>query len=109
MSNLIKFPFLISSLLLIAANQYNSNTTHVVSEVLNYYADRTILFRSQNMPNIPNCSGQYFVIPAEGDDVARAQLYSRLLTAYASKESVNIGYDGVNCGPSGYIMVYRIG
>jgi hypothetical protein len=39
----------------------------------------------------------------------RHQILSRLLLAYSTKETVNIGYDGITCGSGGYILVYRVG
>ena len=44
------------------------------------------------------------------NDAAYSRMYARLAQAYATGESVNIGYDNAgNCGGSGYIRVYRVG
>lgn len=92
-----------------AQNQYNKNSPHVITEILTYPYDKTILFRVKDMPNIPGCSPQYFEISANASYESRTQTLSRLLTAYTAKELVNIGYDGENCAPSSYILVYRVG
>ncbi|MBW6527308.1 hypothetical protein KZ813_10695 [Sphingomonas sp. RHCKR7] len=91
-----------------ADNSYNMNSGGQLSEVLTYTGDTTILFAFAHMPKVPNCTGRYFVIPGD-QGLARQQELSRLLTAYATHESINIGYDGQTCGPGGYIMVHRVG
>lgn len=91
-----------------ADNSYNTSSSGQLSEVLTYTSDTTILFAFPNMPKVPNCTGRYFVIPAD-QGLAREQELSRLLTAYTTHEFVNIGFDGQTCGPNGYILVYRVG
>ena len=100
---------MVAAPLLTGANTYNANSTHTITSILTYSTNRIILFSGSNMPNVAGCNNTYFVIPPEGDEVARSLVYSRLLTAYASKEPVNIGYDNKSCGYDGYIMAYRIG
>lgn len=92
-----------------AANTYNTNTAHRITHVLTYTYDATILFHAENMPAIPGCAGNYFVIPNDASLDTRHQILSRLLIAYSTREIINIGYDGVTCGPGGYIMVHRVG
>lgn len=69
----------------------------------------TILFKVDNMPAIPGCRGDLLIIPGDASMDMRHQILSRLLLAYSTKETVNIGYDGITCGPGGYILVYRVG
>lgn len=92
-----------------AANQYNANSVHRVTDVLTYTYDTTILFRVDNMPAIPGCRGDLLIIPGDANMDSRHQILSRLLLAHSTKETLNIGYDGITCGPGGYIMVYRVG
>jgi hypothetical protein len=91
-----------------ANNSYNANSRGQLSELLTYAGDTLILFASADMPKVSNCIGSYFVIPGD-QGLARQQELSRLLTAYASHENINIGYDEQTCGPNGYILVYRVG
>lgn len=93
----------------LAANQCNANSVHRVTEVLTYTYDTTILFRVDNMPSIAGCRGDLLVIPGDASMDTRHQILSRLLLAYSTKETVNIGYDGITCGPVGYVLVYRVG
>ena len=69
-----------------------------------------IYFTLSNQPkNHPKCKSNYFVIPSSVPQNRREMLLSRLLTAYAMKENVNIGYDNsVECA-DGYIKVHRVG
>jgi hypothetical protein len=56
------------------------------------------------------CKANYFVIAEDVPYERRQMLLSRALMAYASKETVNIGFDntGDNC-VHGYVRVHRVG
>jgi hypothetical protein len=91
-----------------ASNVYNANTSATITAINTYAGINQILFAISSLPNNP-CSSPYLELSASLTDTNRQILLSRLLTAYTTKEIINIGYDSVTCGPNGYVWVARIG
>ncbi|SRR5258708_37964151 len=96
---------------------YNTNLIGTVAGIMTY-ASGGLLFALSNQPSTNgSCNAQFFELDPPtyaGSDVvndaAFSRMYARLAQAYATGESVNIGYDNAgNCGGSGYIRVYRVG
>lgn len=89
---------------------YNANMQGEIQGVYVYTDADYIYIKLKNQPTShPSCQPSFFVIPASVPYERRQMLLSRLLTAYASKETVNIGYDATgNCANS-YIQVHRVG
>lgn len=90
--------------------EYNANIKGVVTHVLTYTDSSRIYFRLDNQPTShPGCETNYFSVDSSVLPDVRAQLLSRLLTAYATKEITNIGFDDLgNCSHS-KIRVHRVG
>lgn len=90
--------------------KYNDNMKGIPTKVAVYTDGDYIYFTLNNQPTShPKCRSNYFVIPSSVPQNRREMLLSRLLTAYAMKEKVNIGYDNsVECA-DGYIKVHRVG
>ncbi|WP_104401524.1 hypothetical protein [Vibrio penaeicida] len=105
----------LQSVLLIFASgtafaNYNSNMTGVLKGVFVYTDGDYIYLTLENQPKShPTCKPNYFVIPDTVPSDRRQMLLSRLLTAYASKETVNIGFDARGDCAHGYIRVHRVG
>lgn len=90
---------------------YNANMEGVIEDLAVYTAGDYIYVRLENQPaSHPGCNPAWFVITEDVPESRRQMLMSRLLMAYASKEKVNIGYDGQagNCA-HGYIRLHRAG
>jgi len=96
---------------------YNTNLSGTVAAMMTYTSGG-LLFALSNQPSANGtCSAQFFELDPPtyvGSDVVNdatfSRMYARLAQAYATGESVNIGYDNAgNCGGSGYIRVYRVG
>jgi hypothetical protein len=96
---------------------YNTNLIGTVAAIMTYPTGG-LLFAMSNQPSTNGtCNAQFFELDPPtypGSDVvndaAFSRMYARLAQAYATGESVNIGYDNAgNCGGSGYIRVYRVG
>jgi len=71
-----------------------------------------LLFKLTNQPTSNgSCDADFFELEpsATANDAAFNRMYARLAQAYATGESVNVGFDNAGCGTSGYIRVYRIG
>lgn len=84
--------------------------TGVLEGVYVYTAGDYIYFRLTNQPaSHPGCDPTYFVISENVPESRRQMLLSRLLSAYAMKENVNIGYDSKGDCAHGYIRVHRAG
>ena len=89
---------------------YNSNISGVLQGVYVYSDGDYIYFRFEDQPSShPGCNPTYFVIHGSVPENRRNAMLSRLLTAYAMKESVNIGYDAQGDCSNGYIRVHRVG
>lgn len=90
---------------------YNANMKGVIQNLNVYAAGDYIYIKLKNQPaSHPGCNPSYFVITGDLPENRRNMLFSRLLAAYMSKESVNIGYDSQagDCA-DGYIRVHRAG
>lgn len=98
-------------LLTAAANaQYNSNMRGVILGVFVYTDTDAIYLKLTNQPTVhPTCNSDYFVIDASVSYERRQMLLARLLSAYAMKETVNIGYDNAGDCADGYIRAHRAG
>lgn len=102
--------FLICLLPTSAWSGYDANMRGVVKEVLLYTGGGYIYFTLENQPSShTSCNPGFFVIPDSVPNEIRQMLLSRLLTAYAMKESLNIGYDATGDCTHGYITVHRVG
>lgn len=89
---------------------YNANMTGEITDVLVYTDGDYIHIRLKNQPSThPSCNPAFFIIPETVPADRRQALLSRALTAYASKENINIGYDALGDCANGYIQVHRIG
>jgi len=89
---------------------YNSNMSGVIKNIMVYTDGDYIYLRLMNQPiSHPTCNPQFFVIDGSISIDRRQMLLSRLMMAYASKENVNIGYDGTGSCANGYIRVHRVG
>jgi hypothetical protein len=96
---------------------YNTNLYGTVAALMTY-ASGGLLFALSNQPSTNGtCNAQLFELDPPNyagsdvvNDAAFSRMYARLAQAYATGESVEIGYDNAgNCGGSGYIRVYRVG
>src|SRR5215510_9326163 len=78
---------------------YDANMSGVLHGVLTYADTDSIYIRLTNQPTShPACNAAYFVIDGSVTSERRKMMLARLLTANASGESINIGYDDVgNC------------
>ncbi len=93
-----------------ASAAYNSNIRGVLQGVYVYSDGDYIYFRFEQQPTShPGCNPYYFVIHGSVPENRRNTMLSRLLTAYAMKENVNIGYDAQGDCSNGYIRVHRVG
>ncbi len=99
--------FMLASMALHAG--YNANTSSEIKHVAIYTEGDYIYFSLKNPPEHPVCKNTHFVIDGSVSYERRQMLLSRLLMAYASKEVVNIGYDGEGNCAHGYVRVYRVG
>jgi len=100
------------SLLLSFTSQaaYNANMRGEIEGVYVYTDADHIYILLKNQPTShPVCKPNYFVIPASVPYERRQMLLSRLLTAFATKEVVNIGYDSAGGCANSYIQVHRVG
>jgi hypothetical protein len=90
---------------------YDANMSGTLVSVLTYTHTDSVYFRLVNQPGAhPFCNPNYFVIGPEVSGDRRKALLARLLTAYATGESVNVGYDSTSSDCSdGYIRPYRVG
>jgi hypothetical protein len=89
---------------------YNSNMQGVLKHVAIYADSDYIYIGLENQPaSHPACKSTYFVISEEVPAERRQMLLSRLLMAYATKENVNIGYDGQGNCAHGYIRLHEVG
>lgn len=89
---------------------YNANMTGELTDVLIYTDGDHIFIKLKNQPAThPSCNSALFAIPDTVPTDRRQALLSRALTAYASKENINIGYDAQGNCAHGYIRVHRIG
>lgn len=90
---------------------YNANFRGKVTQVLTYTTSAQILIRVEGQPSThPQCTQlDYLAIDAATADNVRQIVLSRLMMAYASGETVNIGYDKEGGCVGGRIRVYRVG
>jgi hypothetical protein len=89
---------------------YNANLVGVVTEVSTYTDSNLILFRLSTQPaSHPGCNKDYFALESAIPESRLGRLYARLLSAKATGETINIGYDNVGDCAHGYIRAHRIG
>lgn len=91
---------------------YNSNFLTQLEGVY-VYSDMNHIYIKTSTPAPlsanSTCSNKYIVVDGEISSDRRNAILSRLLLAYASKETINIGYDNAaNCVGS-YVRLYRAG
>lgn len=90
---------------------YNANFSGKITQVLTYTASAQILIRVEGQPSThPQCTQlDFLAIDAATPDNVRQIVLSRIMMAYASGETVNIGYDKEGGCVGGRIKVYRVG
>jgi hypothetical protein len=90
---------------------YNANFRGKLTQVLTYTYTTQILIQVEGQPTThPECTSlDYLVLPASMPDNVRQLVMSRLMTAYATGEQVNIGYDKDSSCVNGRIQVFRVG
>ncbi len=90
--------------------QHNANMRGVLEGVYVYTDGDYIYFRLKNQPTShPSCNPKYFVIDSSVPHERQQMLLTRLMTAYTTKENVNIGYDAEGDCAHTYIRVHRVG
>lgn len=101
---------LINTFALNTQADYNANMSGELAHVAVYTDGDYIYLTLKNQPKSHlGCDPSYFVIPESVPADRRKMLLSRLLSAYAMKETVNIGYDNKGDCVHGYIRVHRVG
>jgi len=89
---------------------YDTNLSGVADGVYTYPSGVLLIHLTNQPTSHPSCNPTYFAIdPATLDANAMSRMYARLLTSYAIKEPINIGYDSQGDCAAGYIHVWRIG
>ncbi|CCN48810.1 conserved hypothetical protein [Vibrio nigripulchritudo MADA3029] len=95
--------------------KYTANFTGVITNVLTYPGSTLILIQVTNMPKShPKCTlFDYMAIDPAISSESRQLVMSRILTAYTTKETVNIGYDreshSDSCTGGDRLRVHRVG
>lgn len=88
---------------------YDANMSGKVVSVMTY-SSGAVLFRLDNQPQShPQCKSTYFAIPSSTKDSITNRFLSRLLAAYSTKETINIGFDSKGDCAESWISVHRIG
>jgi len=87
---------------------YNDNIVGEVKDIL-VYTNGQIIFSLVNQPTHPTCNPGYFAIDNALSEVVINRMFSRLLSAHASKTPVNIGFDNAGDCANTYIRVHRVG
>jgi len=89
---------------------YNANMAGVVTMVATYADTDSIYIRLNNqLSSHPACNASYFVITTDVPIERRKAMLANLLTARATGEAMNIGYDSTGSCAEGYIRVHRVG
>lgn len=89
---------------------YNANVQGELAHVAVYGDGDYIYFTLRNQPTShPGCNPSYFVFPETLPSERRRMLLARLLTAYAMKEVVNVGFDSTGDCVHGHIRAHRAG
>jgi hypothetical protein len=93
-----------------ATAAYNANIQSELKHVGVYTDGDYIYITLKNQPSThPTCKPNYFVVADDVPEQRRQIILSRLLAAYAMKETVNIGYDNAGSCAHGYIRVHEVG
>ncbi len=94
---------------------YNNNIMGQITGVLTY-PNGVVYVTLSNQPasHAGGCSPAFFELDKNMDPEILNRMYSRILTAYAKGESLNIGYDDGSksdsaCSDSGVIPIFRAG
>lgn len=90
---------------------YDANFTGKVTHVLTYPYSKLILLKVEGQPTShPICSSfDYLAIDTDVEPESRQMVLSRLLVAYTSGETINIGYDSKDECAGNRIKIYRVG
>jgi len=90
---------------------YDANFSGKITNVLTYTGSTQILIRVEGQPTShPTCSIlDYLSIAPDISAESRSLVMSRILTAYATGEKVNIGYDKTSGCVGSRIRVHRVG
>ena len=93
-----------------AAAAENAYFSGKIAAILTYTYQDAILVRMVNQPTShPACVATHFVIASSTTEARRTRVLSRLMTAYATGETVIIGYDNAGNCADGYIRIERVG
>ncbi|AUI85898.1 hypothetical protein BS333_05620 [Vibrio azureus] len=106
-----KLLLLLLALPFFASAGYDKNFQGKVTAVLTYPGSTSILIKVEGMPNShPKCTMfDYIAIDPAISSESRQLVMSRLLLAYSTKETVNIGYDSSTSCVGSRIKVHRVG
>jgi len=89
---------------------YNADMSGELEGVYIYTDSDRIHLRLLNQPTShPACSSVYFVSDDRITADRRKAILARLLTAYATHEVINIGYDSTGDCADGFLRVHRAG
>ncbi len=88
---------------------YDSNLSGVVTKVLTYASGRIYIVLENQPSSHPACEHKFFAIDNTLSSDIRSQMLSRALVAFASKQVLNIGYDGEGDCANGKIRIHRLG
>jgi len=90
---------------------YDANFSGNITSVLTYTGSTQILIRVEGQPTShPTCSRlDYLSIARDISAESRSLVMSRILSAYATGEKVNIGYDKTSDCVDSRIRVHRVG
>ncbi len=88
---------------------YDANVSGVIQGLYSYSGGLVLFSLSTQPSSHPTCNRALFALATDLSEAAANRMYSRLLTAYTTKQAINIGYDSQgDCG-NGYIRVHRVG
>ncbi|MCP4488099.1 MAG: hypothetical protein GY820_12385 [Gammaproteobacteria bacterium] len=88
---------------------YDSNMDGKVEKIITYTSGEIYIIMENQPSAHPVCDHSFFSIDRAIPSDIRHQLLSRALTAYATKETIRIGYDGLGDCVDGKIRIHRIG
>ncbi len=90
---------------------YDANFSGKITHVLTYPGTTKIYIRVEGQPTShPVCTSlDYLSIPSDISAESRNLVMSRILSAYATGEKINIGYDKTAGCSDNRIRVYRVG
>ncbi|PSW80799.1 hypothetical protein [Photobacterium damselae] len=88
---------------------YDANMVGKITSVMTY-SSGSVLFSLDTQPKShPQCTPTFFAISANTKESIINRFLSRLLAAYTTKETINIGFDSQGDCAENWIRVHRIG